>query len=62
MKIKKSGLVVPSGFIQSLFSTKNLLPEMFVVAKNASLKFRLDEVFLTTLLISENNFFVVKRV
>ena len=48
---------MPSGLIQSLFSTKNLLPEMYSVAKNASPESRPGEAFLAALLIFENKFF-----
>ena len=51
---------MPSGLIQSLFSTRSLLPEMYRVVKNASPEFRLGEVFLATLFISENKFFVIQ--
>ena len=53
---------MPSGLIQSLFSTKNLLPEMYSVAKNASPESRLGEAFSVMLLIFENKFFAIQRV
>ena len=40
---------MPSGLIQSRFSTKNFLPEMYSVAKNPLPEFRLGEVFLAML-------------
>ena len=59
-KNQKSDLVMPSGFIQSLFSTKNLHPKMYSAAKTASSEFYLGEAFLEILFISENNFFVIQ--
>ena len=53
---------MPSGLIQSLFSMKNLLPKMYSVCKNSSQESCLGEMFLSTLLIFENNFFVIQGV
>ena len=61
-KNQKSGSVIPSGLIQSLFSTKNLLPEMYSVAKNTSTESPLGEAFLPAPLIFENKFFAIQRV
>ena len=59
---RKSGSVMPSGLIQCLFSTKNLLLEMCSVAENASPESRLGEAFWAMLLIFENKFFVIQKV
>ena len=53
---------MPSGLIRSLFSMKNLLPEIYSVAENASPESRLGEAFSAALLIFENKFFVVTAV
>ena len=53
---------MPSGLIQSLFSTKNLLLEIYPVAKNASPESHMGEAFLAAVLTFENKFFGKQRV